>query len=145
MKNKRRFNESGFTLIEVLIALLILTVGLLGLAGLQAQGMFGSTDAALRSQATLYAYDMVERMRTNREMAILSTEPYEIAFGDVPSPALAALVKDDLDDWLAELATLPSGQGAITINNTGSGTEASISVRWSERGTQRTITVDTQI
>lgn len=138
MLKKIYMNNSGFTLIEVLVALVILTIGLLGLAGLQARGLSGSTDALIRSQATLYVYDMAERMRANRDAAI--SGKYTTTFGAAPT-STGDVVEDDLVDWLAELATLPGGEGAIS---TASGV-TTISVRWSEKGASRTLAVDTQI
>ena len=58
---------SGFTLIEVLVALLIVALGMLGNAMLQLQGMKNSNDAYLRSQIGLFAYDIADRIRANRE------------------------------------------------------------------------------
>ena len=137
--------EAGFTLVEVMVALVILSIGLLGLAGLQAQGLSGSTDASLQSQAVLYVYDMTERMRTNRDAATATSKPYELDFGDTPAATLPAVVKDDLDDWLAQLATLPNGQGAIAVDTSGAGTEVVVSVRYSEKGNLRTASVDTRL
>jgi type IV pilus assembly protein PilV len=57
--------QRGFTLIEVLIAVLVLAVGLLGLAGLQLAGMKSNHSAYLRSQATIAAYDLLDRMRAD--------------------------------------------------------------------------------
>lgn len=139
------WGNKGFTLVEVMVALVILSVGLLGLAGLQARGLSSSTDASLRSQATLYIYDMAERMRTNREAAISSTQPYEIDFGDTPSVSLPSLVKTDLQSWLDQLATLPQGQGAIAIDVTATGTAVTISVRYREKGSLQTVNVDTML
>jgi len=56
----------GFTLIEILIALVIFSIGLLGLAGMQLRGSEGTNMAYFRSQATLLAQDMAERMHANR-------------------------------------------------------------------------------
>ncbi len=56
----------GFTLIEILIALIIFSIGLLGLAGMQLRGSEGTNMAYFRSQATLIANDMAERMHANR-------------------------------------------------------------------------------
>lgn len=58
-------NTGGFTLLEVLVALSILTVGLLGLAMLQTVGMRFNTNSYSRTQATYLAYDIAERMRAN--------------------------------------------------------------------------------
>jgi type IV pilus assembly protein PilV len=59
--------ESGFTLIEVLVALLIVALGMLGNAMLQLQGMKNSNDAYLRSQISIFAYDIADKIRANRE------------------------------------------------------------------------------
>ncbi len=58
--------EAGFTLIEILIALVIFSIGLLGLAGMQLRGAEGTNMAYFRSQATLIANDMAERLHANQ-------------------------------------------------------------------------------
>ncbi len=58
--------QSGFTLIEILITLVIFSIGLLGMAGMQLHGSEGTNMAYFRSQATLIANDMAERMHANR-------------------------------------------------------------------------------
>lgn len=55
----------GFTLVEVLVAMVIMAVGLLGLASLQAVALKDNQDAFLRSQANFLAYEMSDRMRAN--------------------------------------------------------------------------------
>jgi len=55
----------GFSLVEALVALLVLSIGLLGLALLQGQGLKFNTDAYLRTQATVLAYDIIDRMQAN--------------------------------------------------------------------------------
>lgn len=59
----------GFTLIEVLVTLVILTFGLLGIAGLMAKGQRIAFEAYQRQQAVALASDMAERMRGNRLLA----------------------------------------------------------------------------
>ena len=61
--------ERGFSLIEVLVAMLVLAIGLLGLAALQTQGVRFNHDAYVRSNATALAYDIVDKMRINRANA----------------------------------------------------------------------------
>jgi type IV pilus assembly protein PilV len=65
MMRRRAFKNRGFTLLEVMVALLILSIGLLGLAALQLTGMRYNTDAYARTQATLFAYDIIDRIRAN--------------------------------------------------------------------------------
>lgn len=59
------FQSQGFTLIEVLVAIVVLAIGLLGMAGLQALGLQNNNTAYLRSQATFLAYELADRMRAN--------------------------------------------------------------------------------
>ena len=75
-----RNNIRGFTLIEVLIALLILAVGLLGMATLMTTSLQSNQGAYRRSQASLLTYDLVERMRLNRSQAITSDD-YTLSAG----------------------------------------------------------------
>lgn len=58
--------ESGFTLVEVMVSIVILSFGLLGIAGLMIKGMQFTQSAQQRSIATLLAYDMIDRMRSNQ-------------------------------------------------------------------------------
>lgn len=58
------FNH-GFSLLEVLVALLVLSIGLLGLALLQTTSLRMNTESYSRTQATILAYDIIDRMRVN--------------------------------------------------------------------------------
>ena len=58
--------QNGVSLLEVLIALIVLSIGMLGHSKIQALGVRASTDAHLRTEATYLANDMIERMRANR-------------------------------------------------------------------------------
>jgi len=55
----------GFTLIEVLVTVVVVSIGLLGLAGLQINGLRANVSSEARSKATLLASDIIERMRAN--------------------------------------------------------------------------------
>ena len=56
---------AGATLIEAMVALVIMSIGLLGLAGLQVTGLNDNADAERRTQATIVMNDLIERMRAN--------------------------------------------------------------------------------
>lgn len=116
--------QAGFTLLEILVALVILSIGLLGLAGLQATGLRSNHSGYLRSQATILAYEMADRMRANRAVAIAGS--YNIEFSDgVPSGTEIQNV--DRRDWLNTLAaSLPSGDGHIDCDNG----LCTIEIRW---------------
>ena len=59
--------QKGASLLEVLIALLVVSIGLLGLAGLQTQSIKSNHSSYLRTQATLLAHDLSDRMRTSKD------------------------------------------------------------------------------
>lgn len=118
--------NAGFTLIEVLIAMVVLAVGLLGLAGLQATSLRNNQSAYNRSQATQLAYDLADRMRANvagkatytsilpgaataKTNCLPTTMP-------VTGCSPAEMAENDLFEWnLAVTTTLPSGVGIIAV------------------------------
>lgn len=126
--------QSGFTLLEVLIAILVLSIGLLGLAGLMASSIRNSHSAYQRTQATWLAYDMIDRMRVNRATAIASTNNYDIPIGTATS-GLTSLAGTDITSWKTLLANaLPAGDGSVDVD---SNTRAvTVIVQWNDsRGT----------
>jgi len=62
-----KHNSAGFSLIEVLVTFLVLSIGLLGLAGLQSTSIKQGIDSGQRSQAAWVMQELVERMRANRD------------------------------------------------------------------------------
>jgi type IV pilus assembly protein PilV len=120
----------GFTLLEILVALIILSVGLLGLAGLQASGLRSNHSGYLRSQATLLAYEMTDRMRANRSTAL--AENYDLLFSG-STPTGTTIQDIDRAEWRSALnSSLPSGSGQIDCTSTGLCT---IDVRWIDNRT----------
>lgn len=116
--------NSGFTLIEALIAMLVLAVGLLGLAGLQATSLRNNQSAYFRSQATQLAYDITDRMRTNNPKTLPPTYIYnnQAATSDnciANTCSSSQMVGFDLKQWNDQLAAqLPSGIGIVCLDNT---------------------------
>jgi type IV pilus assembly protein PilV len=114
--------NTGFTLIEVLIAMLVLSGGLLGLAALQATSIKNNQSAYNRSQATQLAYDLTDRMRANAAgtatyTAILpNAATAEPACMTTSGCSPADMAENDLFEWNSVLtATLPGGSGAIAV------------------------------
>ncbi len=118
--------QHGLGLIDVLIALVVLSIGLLGLAGLQTFAMQYNHGAYVHTQANNFAADMADRMRVNRGPAI--DGDYNIDFGESP-PSGDSVAAQDLNEWINAVAqTLPGGEGAVVIDSSdGTGT---IRLRW---------------
>ena len=118
--------QYGFSLLEVLVALLVLSVGLMGLASLQTLGLRQGHAGYLRSQATVLAGDIAERLRANREGALAGN--YDIAAGAEP-PDGKGITAVDLAHWKALLAAaLPSGDGEVRCESATSSCQ--VTVRW---------------
>ena len=65
MTVKQNKLSTGFTLLEILIAMLIISIGLLGVATLQIRGQQFNQVSYFRTQATFLAYDLMDRIRIN--------------------------------------------------------------------------------
>lgn len=133
--NIHRHSLQGFTLIEVLVSLLILAVGLLGMASLMTTSMHSSHNAYSRNEASLLAYDIADRMRLNREHAISGNE-YVLAEDDVPEEvdcgedgcSAEEQAQLDLRHLYDEVqGNLPGGTAQIARDNTN---EYSITLTW---------------
>lgn len=110
--------QQGFTLIEVLIATLVLSVGLLGLAGLNAVSVKMNHSAYLRSQATNLAYEIVDAIRANPASDYTGSQKPTTCDTDF-SRANTDIKTDDLNEWANNLACLlPRGQGNISESGT---------------------------
>lgn len=127
MNTKR---SRGFTLVETLIALVVLSIGLLGVAALQLSSLRMNSSAAMRSQATLLAYDIVDRMRANQLAA--RGGAYDIAYAVTPSGS--TLAATDLTSWRANVTNTlgPTAQSQITRDVTGSAPTFIVSIQWAD-------------
>ncbi len=144
-----RARQAGFSLIEVLVSALILAIGLVGVAGLQAMALVNNQGAYTRSQATTLAYDLADRMRSNVNAA--NAGHYDPGSATLHSACASStgctaqqLAQHDLAEWNAALAAnLPMGSGTVCIDSTpndgsgtgtpacdGSGTQYSIKIWW---------------
>ncbi len=107
-------HNRGFSLVEALVTASVLAIGLLGLAALQMTSTKNIYSAEKRSDATMLANDIIDRMRANRPAAEVGS--YDIAIGGA-APAGAAIANSDLREWKTRLAgSLPSGDGSISRN-----------------------------
>jgi type IV pilus assembly protein PilV len=112
--------QSGATLIEVLVSLLILSTGLLGMSGLQTMSLRNTHTSYLRTQAAAMSADIIERMHANAQGAAVdsytaTTTGYfsEACLSSIGCSS-SALAMHDLAEWRAALtAGLPDGAGVI--------------------------------
>jgi type IV pilus assembly protein PilV len=123
-------SAKGFTLIEAMVALVVLSIGLLGVAGMQIVGLRANLSAASRTQASYLADDIIDRMRANNTAARGGL--YNVAPGaTLPGTTTAEL---DVQAWVLELQTLPVGKGAIAVDPLTN--IATVTIQWVDsRGT----------
>ncbi|AOE66082.1 type IV pilus modification protein PilV [Pseudomonas fluorescens] len=119
-------HQTGMTLIEVLVAVLILAVGLLGAAVVQLNALKYTDSARMTSQASFIAYDMLDRLRAN------SGADYSWGLAErAPSVTAGASVRDlDLHDFEANIVGFAgeSGQGSVVMR----GNEVIVSISWDD-------------
>ena len=132
--------SNGFTLIEILVALLIISIGLLGLARLQIVGIKNTQSGHLRSQVSFLGNDIMERIQQNAETAIGGA--YDIALKTTPADpgcigagtncTAAAMANFDLFIWKRYLTTLlpPDGDGSIASVQSGDDQIFTITIQW---------------
>lgn len=126
--------QTGFTMIEVLVALIVLAIGLLGVAGVQTLAMKQTTNSHVRSQVSILAYDMVERIRANLPGAEGGEYSSITAAPTAPtcttcSPAQVADL--DASQWYTSLNnSIPGFTGASVTVASG---VATVTINWTER------------
>ena len=136
--------QSGFTMVEALVALVVLAIGLLGIAALYLDTLRAGRTAIYRTQAVALAADLADRIRSNRT----AVAAYNSAFADAHAEVNACfttagctavqLAASDLSRWKNALALqLPNGQGQVAaVAPVAAGQPATylITVQWAEVG-----------
>lgn len=102
----------GFTLLEVMIAVFVLSIGLLGLAHLQVVTLKTTQSADLKTQASILAVDMLNRMKANQNAAYAGNYGIDI---DAATPtAQDTTANTDLFQWRTTVSQqLPAGTGSV--------------------------------
>jgi type IV pilus assembly protein PilV len=132
--------QSGFTLTEILVTLVIISVGLLGVAGLHSMSLRNNFDALIRSHASALADEIADRMRTNRTRALAGD--YNITIGATRTGT--TLADADLIAWKQRLtAQLPNGDGSVALAVAPSRL-VTITIQWGERDQTNPVTFVTQ-
>lgn len=142
--NAPPLRHRGFSLIEVLVALLVLSIGLLGLAALQTVSLQYNTGSYYRTQAAFLAYDIIDRMRVN-SVAVANSDgngydqPTSSAVTatvncDTAACSSADLATYDVRRWYDKaVATLPNAATTPPTIDIDSNRRATITIRWMER------------
>lgn len=147
MKTHRMRHSAGFSLIEVLVSMVILSFALLGTAALTASGLKNTNESYYRSQATFLADDILDRMRANITQA--RGGQYEIDNIDSPSQVAleGTLEYFDGDEWLKALAdSLPGGRGTVKVQTVSVGIAvATIVISWGDPDNRSSFTTKSQL
>ncbi len=143
MKNafslKKQMLRNGFSLLEVLITILVVSFGLLGMAALIISGVRSNNIAHYRSVATKQAEDIADRMRAN--LAGVTAGAYNDLTANIPTSSdcmatacsAAQMAAYDHAQWnTANSRLLPGGQGIVNGNVAAGYT---ITLRWTEKDT----------
>jgi len=145
----------GFTLIEVMIAMLVLSLGLLGIASTLIAALHSSTSNYLEQQAVQSSYDILDRMRSNFTAASIAgtSNPYIAALSapstTAPAPDCTAascsanqMAAYDVWQWQTTIKnSLPSGLGSVAVTPIGltpQTAQVTIKITWSDQPAQST-------
>jgi type IV pilus assembly protein PilV len=129
----RRRRNHGFTLVEAMVALVVLSVGLLGIAALYVETLRANRTSLHRTQAVAVATDIADRMRSNRNPA----NAYACGSPCDPATGGNAIAIADLTDWVTRVNTqLPGGTADVTYTAPTATTPAAyvVGIGWDEIG-----------
>lgn len=122
--------QRGSSLLEVMIAVLIMGIGLLGIAAMQTTALRNNQSSLERSQAVIQAYSILEAMRANRQVAV--NGGYDMALTCAP-PAGASLVNKDQQRWINDMQdNLTLGVGACGAISCPANSACTITVQWDD-------------
>ena len=128
-------NVRGYSLIEILITLVIVSFGLLGVAGIALNSLKNAHTSTARTQATMLANDIIARMRANRGAAERIPSPYRLAM-DEQTFTGNSVSGADLMQWRRTLACrLPDGRGSVQIHPDSK--KVTVTVKWMQRAMSR--------
>jgi len=131
-----RRQTAGFTMIEVLVAFVIFSFGMLGLAGLQTRLLTYSQSSLFRSQATALTDDILDRMRLDRQNAIGGNWNTNLDDTAASVTTGANTYQFDLKDWKTNVENLlPAGRASILVDAASNNT-VTVIIEWNDsRGT----------
>ncbi|MGD8483349.1 MAG: type IV pilus modification protein PilV [Thioalkalispiraceae bacterium] len=134
--------QAGFSLLEVMVALVIFSIGLIGLAGLQSASLGFNHSAYLRSQAIFLAYEVLDQIRANPE-ASANYGGVTFSSAGVNNDCLGTtncssteMAQNDVYWWKQSLEEiLPNGKGSVTSNGA-SPPVYTVVIQWDDSATE---------
>lgn len=135
LPHRRVRHSAGFSLVEVLISIVVLSFGMLGMVGLQAAALQANREARMQSTATNLARELAEKMRGNHTVAILTTaNPYIgnftspltattptfcLSVGATPCANVTAVANAEMTEWLSRVDdALPGARVRVCFDST---------------------------
>lgn len=136
-RNRKWQKTAGFSLIEVLVSIVVLSFGLLGMVGMQTAALQANREARLQSAATVLARELAEMIRGNKNIGIrpAGTNPYlgsftspltvttasyclNVAAGTAPCANTTAIADAEMTEWLARVdAELPGARVSVCFDD----------------------------
>jgi type IV pilus assembly protein PilV len=140
MLKKQSTRQTGFSLIEVLVAMIVVAIGLIGVAGIQAAAVKYTKGSEGRSYAAQLAYDITDRIGSSKTMLQTGAYASLSQFQSVNCnrnflPTSAVQTEIDAALWRNQIAcSIPSGQGQVTIGGINSSGlyPVTVTIRWDE-------------
>ncbi|MEH6651036.1 MAG: type IV pilus modification protein PilV [Motiliproteus sp.] len=127
---------AGFSLIEVLVALLVLSVGILGLIAMESRALKNNQSAYHRSQATILIYDLADRIRANKGAlasyeSIINPSDQNCA-ASTPCNSASGMAQQDLYQWRQKVTDVFPGGTSVSWSVASSGDDVAITLRWDD-------------
>ena len=136
-KSSNNKQQRGFSLVEVLIALIIMSVGMLGIAGMYVQSMQAGRTSMFRHQAVTLAGDVADRIRANPRagIAYAGFGANHNCVGAGVDCSEAQMAANDILIWDQEaLDSLPNGDVIVAFDDTVNPPLYTITIQWTEPG-----------
>lgn len=120
--------QKGFSLIEIMISILVLAIGLLGIAALLTVSLRNAQSSSAQNQATIQAYAMLDALRANKSAAIIGQ--YDLTQYTCSEPASDSRIGSEQAGWIRSLhaQVAPSACGRIQCTSL----TCTVSVRWDD-------------
>ena len=115
-------------MLEMLVSIIVLTMGLLSVAGLTARSLAANDSSGYRASAGQLAMRISDAMRANRDATFRGD--YALTMGQA-APGASTKAGADLTTWKAALAALPAGDGSVAYST--ATRQATVIVRWNDQ------------